>query len=95
MDFVPGAAYLCMSFNAKQVLFGFLHLPDCQPREAPLSPFFAGRGTGFDPQAVSGCCDPRDHVELVVVLPSFFEKVWELVVSRWKWEVFADRKPHQ
>ena len=46
--------------------------------------FLAGRGTGFDPQAVAGRCDPCDHVELVVVLPSFFEKVRYLALS-WKW----------
>ena len=42
------------------------------------------RGTGFATQTIDGHRDPHDHVELVVVLPSFFEKAGWLVVSRWK-----------
>ena len=42
------------------------------------------RGTGFATQTLDGHRDPHDHVELVVVLPSFFEKAGWLVVSRWK-----------
>ena len=38
----------------------------------------AGPWTGFAPQAVVGRSDPRDHVNLDVVLPSFIEKVRRL-----------------
>ena len=65
VDFVPGAAYHFPTFAKISRYKHFLLVPA----------FLAGRGTGFDPQAVAGRCDPCDHVELVVVLPSFFEKV--------------------
>ena len=39
---------------------------------------------GFDTQALVGRADPHDHVELVVMLPSFIEKVRRLAFHNGK-----------